>query len=63
MAVPLNCLRLDDAFDDIIKVNVSDLKPLIWRTKKELDSSGTMKLWKVELEDENKLKDVSTKGT
>jgi len=79
MVVPLNCLRLGDTFDDIIKVNVgdkleddnnveidisdatiSDLKTLIRRTKKELASSGTMKLWKVELEDEGKLKDIST---
>jgi hypothetical protein len=76
MVVALNCLRLGDTFDDIIKVNVgekfvdndveikiseatiSDLKMLIWRTKKELNES--MKLWKVELEDENKLKDVVT---
>src|SRR4051794_16763248 len=45
---------------DISDATISDLKTLIRRTKKELDSSGTMKLWKVELENENKLKDVFT---
>ena len=45
---------------EISDFTVTDLKMLIQRTKKELKGSGSMNLWKVEIEDESKLKGVFT---